>query len=253
MNRDVRLISILAQAALERGIGLTDAALVARLRAPLGDILGQSRVADLDAAGVLAEVRRRLSGIQAFELGDGFQATREKPAPETPRQAAANQTQAEPEPEPEEEPKKTWITIQLEDEDGNPIADERYKVELPDGSVVEGRTSSAGKATFRDIDPGTAKITFIADERPQTTLTLELADDEGRPAKSERYKVELPDGSVHEGYLDANGRVQFLNVDPGEAKVTFEDPFPKSKNLTIQLEDEDGKAIGGERYVVRLP
>lgn len=253
MNRDYRLVSLLAAHALDRGMGYADAALVAKLRGPLGEIMGQNRVADLDDLSVLEEVRRRVNRAHVFELGEAWQATREKPKPETPRQAAAQQQQAEPEPEEEVEPKKTWITIQLEDEDGNPIANEKYKVVLPDGSVQEGKTSSAGKATFRDIDPGTAEITFIADERPQTTLTLELKDDEGRPAKSEKYKVELPDGSVHEGFLDVNGRVQFLNVDPGDAKITFSDDSPKNKDLTIQLEDEDGKALPGESYVVQLP
>lgn len=54
----------------------------------------------------------------------------------------------------------TWITIALVGEDDKPIPGERYRVELPDGSIREGRLDGEGLARFRDIDPGECVVTF---------------------------------------------------------------------------------------------
>jgi hypothetical protein len=59
-----------------------------------------------------------------------------------------------------EEKVRTWLEIVLVGEDDQPIAGERYRVELPDGSVREGRLGSDGSASFDDIDPGRCKIGF---------------------------------------------------------------------------------------------
>ena len=55
---------------------------------------------------------------------------------------------------------KTWIAIVLVDEHGNPVPREQYRIELPDGSVLEGRLDAKGRARQQDIDPGTCKISF---------------------------------------------------------------------------------------------
>jgi hypothetical protein len=54
----------------------------------------------------------------------------------------------------------TWIAIELTDEEGAPIPGEAYRVELPDGSVREGRLDGSGAARIDDIDPGTCVVTF---------------------------------------------------------------------------------------------
>lgn len=56
--------------------------------------------------------------------------------------------------------KKTWIAIQLVDMDGKPIQGERFRIELPDGRVIEGTTDADGKGGASDIEPGTCKVTF---------------------------------------------------------------------------------------------
>ena len=53
-----------------------------------------------------------------------------------------------------------WIEIELLDDAGNPVADELYYVELPDGSSISGRTDSQGRARVDGVDPGTAKVSF---------------------------------------------------------------------------------------------
>lgn len=93
------------------------------------------------------------------------------PAPPFPPNAAtaaspgrdvSSQEQRHKEPEDEEEKeKKSWIEIELVDEENNPVPGERYKVILPDGkTVAEGTLDEKGFARIEGIDPGTCKITF---------------------------------------------------------------------------------------------
>jgi type VI secretion system secreted protein VgrG len=57
--------------------------------------------------------------------------------------------------------KKSWIEIQLLDEEGTPVASEKYRVTLPDGeTMAEGTLDEKGLARIDGIDPGTCKITF---------------------------------------------------------------------------------------------
>lgn len=58
------------------------------------------------------------------------------------------------------EREKTWVEIQLVDEEGTPIAGERYILKITDGSVREGTLDAAGKVSVRGIDPGTCTLRF---------------------------------------------------------------------------------------------
>jgi hypothetical protein len=55
---------------------------------------------------------------------------------------------------------KTWIAIELKDNDGDPVAGEPYKLELPDGRIIEGNLDPMGTAEVSGIDPGQCKVTF---------------------------------------------------------------------------------------------
>jgi hypothetical protein len=55
---------------------------------------------------------------------------------------------------------KTWIAIELKDNDGNPVAGEPYRIELPDGRIIEGNLDGMGTAEVRGIDPGQCNVTF---------------------------------------------------------------------------------------------
>ena len=57
-------------------------------------------------------------------------------------------------------PRKSWIEIHLEDEDGNPIYGEEYKVIEPGGREVTGALDAKGLARIDGIDPGQCKVTF---------------------------------------------------------------------------------------------
>ena len=56
--------------------------------------------------------------------------------------------------------KKTWIEIVLVDDEGSPVANARYRLELPDGSAKSGTLDRNGHAFINGIDPGTCKVTF---------------------------------------------------------------------------------------------
>jgi type VI secretion system secreted protein VgrG len=62
---------------------------------------------------------------------------------------------------PDNQTKKHWIEIQLNDEEGNPVPGEPYKITLPDGTTVaDGTLDDKGFARVDNIDPGTCQVTF---------------------------------------------------------------------------------------------
>jgi hypothetical protein len=58
------------------------------------------------------------------------------------------------------EKKLVWIEIEMVDEAGAPVAGEKYKIELADGTVSEGTLGSDGKARLDGIEPGSCKVSF---------------------------------------------------------------------------------------------
>jgi len=72
-----------------------------------------------------------------------------------------NLTPYQPTPEDQKNPKKTWIEIELVDEEGKPVPGEAYEVTLPDGTqVARGSLDHKGFKRIEGIDPGNCKITF---------------------------------------------------------------------------------------------
>ena len=68
------------------------------------------------------------------------------------------------------------------------------------------------------------EITKKAPVSPKTELTwieIQLVDEQDRPVPSEQYSIELPDGSVRNGSLDAEGLARLDGLQPGTCKVTF--------------------------------
>jgi len=78
----------------------------------------------------------------------------------TPAQLAASKARSH-KPTEEDKEKKSWIEIELVDEEDNPVPGERYRITLPDGeTLAEGTLDQKGFARVEGIDPGTCKITF---------------------------------------------------------------------------------------------
>lgn len=63
-------------------------------------------------------------------------------------------------PEEDEAEEKTWIEIEMVDEEDEPVPSEKYKVTLPDDTVAEGTLDGNGFARIEGIEPGTCKVTF---------------------------------------------------------------------------------------------
>jgi type VI secretion system secreted protein VgrG len=54
-----------------------------------------------------------------------------------------------------------WIGVRLLDDNGQPLAGERYVIQLPDGTkVARGYTDKEGKVEVKGIDPGSCEIAF---------------------------------------------------------------------------------------------
>ncbi|MBI5069867.1 MAG: type VI secretion system tip protein VgrG [Deltaproteobacteria bacterium] len=73
--------------------------------------------------------------------------------------SASSATPQVPTLDPLEDPRAV-VEFTLRDQNGNPIRNEPYQVELPDGEVKKGRTDANGHARVSGKQPGTAKVTF---------------------------------------------------------------------------------------------
>ena len=62
--------------------------------------------------------------------------------------------------EEEKEKKKSWIEIEMVDEDDKPVPGMAYRITMADESVAEGTLDDKGLARIEGIEPGTCKITF---------------------------------------------------------------------------------------------
>jgi hypothetical protein len=63
-------------------------------------------------------------------------------------------------PTDEDKEEKSWIEIEMVDEEDAPVPGEKYKITLPDGKVAQGTLDSEGFARVEGIEPGTCQITF---------------------------------------------------------------------------------------------
>ncbi len=55
---------------------------------------------------------------------------------------------------------KDWIEIVLEDHDGTPVANERYRIRLPDGDTRQGQLDANGFARVDEIPSGLCQVSF---------------------------------------------------------------------------------------------
>lgn len=108
---------------------------------------------ELDAAQLRMVIRAALkSGILvAYRVHEQLSGAPVAPLPSEPPPS---------EPPPPEE--KTFIVIELVDDDKppKPVPFEKYRIELPDHSVREGMLDENGRARVTGIDPGTCKVSF---------------------------------------------------------------------------------------------
>lgn len=103
-------------------------------------------------AKVKAEQQQRQSGkygltpIVPFQGATGSQGTA----------SSANQAENS---EQEEAP-SAWLEIELVDEQDQPIAGEKYQVELPDGTIAKGTLDNKGYVKIAGFEPGNCQVSF---------------------------------------------------------------------------------------------
>ena len=120
---------------------------------------------------LLEQLARRIvgEGLQIVSCADSHLAAIQGTFQEAAAQAAAQQQEAQQstplqdEQAAQQQPAAAethYIEIELLDDDGKPVANEMYLVELPDGTQRTGVTDGDGRARISGIDPGTAKVSF---------------------------------------------------------------------------------------------
>ena len=63
-------------------------------------------------------------------------------------------------PEPPVQSRRTWIAIELHDEQGRPCVEAAWRIRLPDGKEQSGWLDEAGRAVVHGIKPGTCQVCF---------------------------------------------------------------------------------------------
>ncbi len=59
------------------------------------------------------------------------------------------------------------------------------------------------------------------DDKKTSWIEIEMVDELGRPWKGEAYEIEEPDGKIHKGSLDQDGRAHVRVADPGVCQIRF--------------------------------
>jgi hypothetical protein len=89
--------------------------------------------------------------------------------------------------------------------------------------VFETTLPGRGLAVAEAVDTAPAKKPAPAPKQDTSWIGIVLFDDDEppKPVPFANYKIELPDGAVRTGMLDANGRARLDGIDPGNCKVSF--------------------------------
>lgn len=73
-----------------------------------------------------------------------------------------------------------------------------------------------------DETMGTREAGGAREDCPEKTwIEIQLVGEDDSPIPGEKYEIELPDGSVEEGVLDAEGVVGLEGIDPGTCRIVF--------------------------------
>lgn len=148
---------------------------------------------------------------------------------------------------------KTWIAVQLVDENNKPVPLAKFRIRFPDGKEEEHQLDDKGYKYFGNLDPGECEIGFpelepycelvtsiTASKRTDPTLgggitglvgvaaplesiTIELKSDAGAPVPKERYRLKTPDGDIAQGFLEDSGKTTIHGISAGDCEVSFPD------------------------------
>jgi len=135
-----------------------------------GNAIAARRAMGIDSGDVLDQLARLIvsEGLQIVSCADSYLAAIQGTFTEAASQAAAQQQPATTTPLQDEQAaaeqpaaeEEHFIEIELKDDEGKPVGNASYVIELPDGTQKTGRTDGDGRARITGIDPGTAKVSF---------------------------------------------------------------------------------------------
>lgn len=149
---------------------------------------------------------------------------------------------------------KTWVAVQLVDEDNKPVPKRKFRIRFPNGVEEEHELDDNGYKYFGDLDPGECEVAFpeldpycelvtsvtaskrtdptlaggvrgvLGGPAPLASITIELRDEPGKPVAKERYRLKLPDGDIAQGFLDDDGKRTVHGISTaGSCEVSFPD------------------------------
>jgi hypothetical protein len=104
---------------------------------------------------------------------------------------------------------------------------ERVRLAVRDGRVVAlrgGRGSvPGGVAPWEEAEERAPASASPREVKTWITIRMLDEDDPARPVPNVRYRIRLPDDTVREGTLNADGIAHFTGIDPGSCLLNFPD------------------------------
>lgn len=159
------------------------------------------------------------------------------------------------------EPDLTFIAVKLLDQDGDPIAGENVRIQLPDGTIKQGRTDENGEFLVDELRKGgQAKISLPDVMQPGAAepvsldefVEIELLDEDGNPVPGVPYWLKDAEGTMHQGVLDEHGTAYISPIPKGECTVNFIGPPPALGVATPPAPDPDALPITPGTFIVRV-
>jgi hypothetical protein len=146
---------------------------------------------------------------------------------------------------------KSWIAVQLVDEDNKPVPKAKFKIRFPDGVEEEHELDDNGYKYFPDLDPGECEIGFpdlepfcelvtsvmaskttdptlsgkvsgaSGSPAPLTSISIALHDEQDKGVPKELYHIKTPDGDIAKGFLEDSGKTTIHGIAAGNCEVSF--------------------------------
>lgn len=93
------------------------------------------------------------------------------------------------------------------------------KVKAKQQENKKGKYGATKAPAFKPKDAETKEKE--SEEEKTSWIEIELVGEDEKPIPSEKYEIELPDGTVAGGTLDGNGFARVEGFEAGECKVSF--------------------------------
>ncbi len=158
-------------------------------------------------------------------------------------------------------PLRTWVEIQLLDDQGNPVTGEAYWIICPEGQKHEGTTNGEGKARVDGILQGTCQVAFPNIEGSgihQCAANVDCctpAETDTDAANDEAAAVTTTDAkaATTSEPLAATEATAEPEAQPESIAAPITEPETETAWAEFQLEDSNGKPIADRDYILVDP